>query len=236
MTKLLHNEIFVFYAMMAICFVLLYIPVLGKYIRVLETMIHEGGHVIMALFTGTKIKKMNLFSNTAGETNIVPTNRIKTILIGLMGYPFSSAMAWAAFWAIHHNYHRIFIIALCIITLLFLVFFIRNGFGIFWAISFITANGYLVYANNSRMLKILSVVYADILFLSALSSCFIIVHLAFKYPNKAGDATLINKVTHIPSQVAAVFFLIVCTAIALITMKDFFPVLNNILTTIFDKI
>jgi hypothetical protein len=219
--------------MMAVCLIVLYIPVLGKYIRVLETMIHEGGHAIMALFTGTKIKKINLFSNTAGETHIVPTNKFKTILIGLVGYPFSSAMAWVAFWAIHHNYHRMFIIMLCIITLLFLIFFIRNGFGIFWAISFIAANGYLVYADKINILKILSVVYTDILFLSALSSCFIIVYLACKCPNKAGDATLIHEVTHIPSQVVAVFFLIICTAIALITIKDFFPFFNNILTNFF---
>ena len=236
MKELLYNEVFVFYAILAICFVLMYIPVLGKYIRVLETMTHEGGHVLMALLIGTKIKKINLFSNTSGETHIAPANKLRTILIGLMGYPFSSCMAWLAFWATHNNYNQIFIIALCVITLLFLLFFIRNGFGIFWAISFIAANGYLVYAKKDIIIKILSVIYADILFLSSLSSCFIILYLAFKQPNKAGDATLINKVTHIPSQIIGIFFLIVCSGIALITIKDFFPILNNLLTNFFNKI
>jgi hypothetical protein len=236
MKELLHNEIFIFYAILAICFVIMYIPVIGKYIRVLETMIHEGGHVLMALLTGTKIKKINLFSNTSGETHIASAATFRTILIGLMGYPFSSLMAWVAFWAITNHYYQIFIIVLCVITLLFLVFFIRNGFGVFWAISFILINGYLVYANKFTIIKILSVIYADILFLSSLSSCFIIVYLAFKYPNKAGDATLINKVTHIPSQIVAVFFLIVCSGVALMTVKDFFPFLNNVLTNFFNKI
>lgn len=236
MKELLQNEIFIFYAILGICFVIMYIPVIGKYVRILETMIHEGGHVLMALITGTKIKKINLFSNTSGETHIASAGTFRTILIGLMGYPFSSLMAWAAFWTVTNHYYQIFIIVLCVITLLFLLFFIRNGFGVFWAISFIITNGYLIYVKKLTIIKILSGIYADILFLSSLSSCFIIVYLAFKYPNKAGDATLINKVTHIPSQIVAVFFLIACSGIALMTVKDFFPFLNNVLTNFFNKI
>ena len=223
MKELLHNETFVFYGLLAICFLIIYIPVIGKYIRVLETMIHEGGHVLMALLTRTKTKKINLFSNTSGETHIAPASTLKTILIGLMGYPFSSTLAWLSFWAIDNAYHRWFIIALCIITLLFLLVYIRNGYGIFWAITFLAGNGYLIYVGKTAILNILAVIYADILFLSSLGSCFVIMYLSFKFPNKAGDATLINKVTHIPTQIIGIIFFVLCATIALITIKDFFP-------------
>jgi hypothetical protein len=236
MKELLHNEVFVFYAMLVICFLLMYVPMIGKYIRVLETMIHEGGHVLMALLVGTKIEKINLFSNTSGETHIHSESKWKSVFIGLAGYPFSSLMAWVAFWATGNGYNQIFVLVLCGIILLFLCFFIRNGFGIFWAVSFVAANAYLVYANKLTIIKLAAVVYADILFLSSLSSCFIILYLAFRSPNKAGDALLINKLTHIPPQVVAVFFLIVCSGIAMMTIKDFFPILNNILTDFFSKI
>jgi hypothetical protein len=228
MRELLQNEILVFYGILAICFVLIHIPVIGKYVRVLETMIHEGGHVLMALLTRTKIKKINLFSNTAGETHIAPTSTFKTILIGLMGYPFSSALAWFSFWAIGYGYHRFFIIALCVVTLLFLLIYIRNGFGIFWALSFLAGNGYLLYAGKTGILHYLAVIYADILFLSSLGSCFTIVYLAFKYPNKAGDATLIHKATHIPAQIIALIFFIITLLIAFITITDFFPFFKNL--------
>ena len=223
MKELLNNDTFVFYGLLAICFAIINIPVIGKYVRVLETMIHEGGHVLMALLTRTKIRKINLFSNTSGETHIAPASTFKTILIGLMGYPFSSALAWLSFWAIDNSYHRWFVIVLCVITLLFLLAYIRNGFGIFWAITFLAGNGYLLYVGKTSILQTLAVIYADILFLSSLASCFVIVYLSFKFPNKAGDATLINKATHIPTQIVGVVFFVISILIAFITITDFFP-------------
>jgi hypothetical protein len=228
MKELLSNDVFIFYAVLVICFGVMYIPVIGKYIRVLETMIHESGHVLMALLMGAKISKINLFSDTSGETHIMGAGKIKTMLIAWVGYPFSSAIAWLSFWAIQTNYRQIFIIVLCAITCIFLIVYIRNGFGIFWAISFILANGYLLYRKKTVIIEILANIYVDILFLSSLSSCFIILYLAFKYPNKAGDATLISKVTHIPPQIIAIIFVVLCGMISLSTMKNFFPLFNHL--------
>ncbi|MDR0602896.1 MAG: M50 family metallopeptidase [Bacteroidales bacterium] len=228
MRDLLSNKEFVFYAVLTVCFGVMYIPVVGKYIRVLETMIHESGHVLMALLTGAKISKINLFSDTSGETHIMGAGKIKTMFIAWVGYPFSSAMAWLSFWAIDSNYKQIFIIILCVLTCIFLVAYIRNGFGIFWAISFILANGYLLYKKKTVIIEILASIYADILFLSSLFSCFIILYLSFKYPNKAGDATLISKITHIPPQIIAIIFVVLCGVISLSTMKNFFPLFDHL--------
>ena len=236
MKELLNNDTFVFYGLLTICFVIIYIPVIGKYFRVLETMIHEGGHVLMALFTRTKIKKINLFSNTSGETHIVPSSTLKTILIGLVGYPFSSAAAWFSFWAIDNTYHRWFVIVLCGIIFLFLLAYIRNGFGIFWAITFLASNGYLLYAGEAAILNILAAIYADILFISSLASCFVIVYLSFKFPNKAGDATLINKATHIPTQIVGIILFLISLLIAFITITDFFPFFKDLNIHLFNLV
>jgi hypothetical protein len=228
MKDLLSNDTFIFYALLAICLVVMYIPVIGKYIRVLETMVHESGHVLMALLTGTKISKINLFSDTSGETHIVTVGKIKTMLVAWMGYPFSSAMAWLSFWAVSSNYKQIFIIVLCLVICIFLIAYIRNGFGIFWAISFILINGYLLYKKQTVVLDILATIYADILFLSSLFSCFIILYLSFKCPDRAGDATEISKVTHIPPQIIAIIFVILCGMISFSTLQKFFPLFNHL--------
>jgi hypothetical protein len=228
MRDLLSNKEFIFYAVLTGCFLVMYIPVVGKYIRVLETMIHESGHVLMALLTGAKINKINLFSDTSGETHIMGAGKIKTMFIAWVGYPFSSAIAWLSFWAIHSNYKQIFIIVLCVVTCIFLIAYIRNGFGIFWAISFILANGYLLYRKQTVIIEILASIYADILFLSSLFSCFIILYLSFKQPNKAGDATLISKITHIPPQIIAIIFVLLCGVISLSTMQNFFPLFDHL--------
>jgi len=183
---------------------------------------------LMALLLGAKINKINLFSNTSGETHIAGAGKFKTVLIALVGYPFSSAMAWLSFWAIHNGYKQLFIIALCAITLIFLLAYIRNGFGIFWAISFIAINGYLLYAKQTNVLNILATIYADILFLSSLSSCFVIFYLSFKQPNKAGDATLIGKTIHFPPLIIGVIFVVAICIISFYTLKNFFPLMENL--------
>jgi hypothetical protein len=223
MRTLLNDSTTVFYLTLSACLAVMYIPYIGKYIRVLETMIHEGGHVLMGAIVGAKIGKVNLFSDTSGETHIAGVGKFKTVLIALVGYPFSSAFAYGSFWAIHHRYQSVFVWVICAVTLFFLLFYIRNKFGIFWAISFIAANAYLLFFHKIMIITILAGVYADILFLSALFSCFILVYLSFKSSNKAGDATLVHKATHIPAQLTALLLLAVCGWIAFVTVKDFFP-------------
>jgi len=227
MKDIFSNPTILFYVMLLACLGVMYIPYIGKYIRVLETMIHEGGHVLTAAVLGSKINKINLFSDTSGETYIA-TGKFKTVLIALMGYPFSSAFAYASFWAIQQNYHYFFVGTLCVITLFFLLFYIRNKYGIFWAITFIAANAYLLFLDKIKIIKILAMVYADILFLSSLFSCLILVYLSFKSPNKAGDAALIKKSTHIPAQLTALLLFAVCAWIAFVTIKHFFPFNVNV--------
>ncbi|MCL2131491.1 MAG: M50 family metallopeptidase [Lentimicrobiaceae bacterium] len=229
MRDILSNPTIVFYITLTTCLAVMYVPYVGKYIRVLETMIHEGGHVLMAAVVGTKINKINLFSDTSGETHIAGAGKLKTVLIALAGYPLSSAFAYGSFWAIKHHYYYIFVGTLCVITLFFLLFYIRNGYGIFWAITFIAANAYLLFMQKIKIITILAGVYADILFLSALFSCFILVYLSFKSSNKAGDATLIKKSVHLPAQITALLFLSVCGGTAFFTVKHFFPLNMSIL-------
>jgi hypothetical protein len=206
----------------------MYVPVIGKYVRVLETMIHESGHVLMALLTGVRIRKINLFSDTSGETHIIAVGKIKPMLIAWAGYPFSSAMTWLSFRAIHSGYKQLFIIILCIITLVFLIAYIRNGFGICWAISFILINGYFLYDKNAAVINVLAMIYVDILFLSSLFSCFIILYLSFKRPDQAGDATLIGRIIHIPPQIIAIIFVVLCGMISLSILENFFPLFDNL--------
>ena len=222
-TPMINNPTILFYIILSACLLVMYIPYIGKYIRVLETMIHEGGHVLLAAIVGVKISKINLFSDTSGETHIAGAGKFKTLLIALAGYPLSSACAYGSFWAIKHGYHTVFMWTLCGITLFFLLFYIRNKYGIFWAITFIAANVYLLFTKKTAIITVLAGVYADILFLSSLFSCLILVYLAFKSSNKAGDASLIKKSVHIPAQITALIFLSVCGWIAFLTVKHFFP-------------
>ncbi|HPT04353.1 MAG TPA: M50 family metallopeptidase, partial [Bacteroidales bacterium] len=83
----------VFYVLLGISLLLTRTPVIGKYFRVVNTMIHESGHALMTLFTSGSILKVELFSSTEGDTVTKSSSRFCQMLIALAGYPFSSAAA-----------------------------------------------------------------------------------------------------------------------------------------------
>ncbi|MBO4582091.1 MAG: M50 family metallopeptidase [Bacteroidales bacterium] len=223
----LENETLVFYLKMLVCLCIMYIPFIGKYIRLLDTIFHEGGHVLCALLLRCRINKVNLFSNLAGDTRIV-SSKGKTFLIALAGYPASAAAAFVAFAAVSRNFSQYFIIALCVILLLFLIFYIRNGFGIFWTITFIALNAYMLYKNIPSLTDYACQIYAFIIFIESIIAVCQLLVLAWRCPQQAGDATVLAGITHIPAFVHALVFMIINFIINIYTIKCFFPLGNQI--------
>jgi hypothetical protein len=203
--------------------IVIHIPIIGKYIRILETMMHELGHVAVALLVGVKINKINLFSNSSGETHVQGAGKPRQIWIALAGYPFSAAVSWIGFWMLSHQYHSYWILVLCIITLICVLFYIRNPFGICWAILLLMANGLLLYFDQYRIIRFLASMYACVLFISSIRSCFTLLHLAVKNSSQAGDASAIAKITHLPTVLIAFLFLLLNLMISWKVMTDFFP-------------
>ncbi|WML53052.1 M50 family metallopeptidase [Neobacillus sp. PS3-12] len=56
-----------FFLFIFIAFLLVQLPIVGDYVRVLNTVIHESGHAVIALFGG-HIEKIALLSNSEGIT------------------------------------------------------------------------------------------------------------------------------------------------------------------------
>lgn len=77
--------------------VLVNIPIFGNYIKIINTVIHESGHALMALFGG-KVQHISLFLNTEGVTYTSHSGWFGGFLTGVSGYVFSSFFAFLAFW------------------------------------------------------------------------------------------------------------------------------------------
>ena len=86
MAELWRNDAFRFYVMLAGCVGLLYLPVVGRYLRMLATMVHEGGHVLVALLLGEKPQKVGLFRDTSGVALVETTAKWKALLVSMAGY------------------------------------------------------------------------------------------------------------------------------------------------------
>lgn len=222
----LYDDTIRFYIILLACIALVYIPFIGKYVRLISTMIHEGGHVLMGLLLGERIVKVNLFSDASGEANVTVSNKFKKLLIAIVGYPSTALMAFFSFWLISEDYHYYYVIGITALFFIFLLLYIRNLFGVFWALSFVIANALLLYYQQLTFIHILAQVYACIIFVESIFSCFILLYISFVSPKTQTDATNISDVIYLPKQLVAVLITAFNLYFAYLSVMYFFPNIN----------
>jgi hypothetical protein len=216
----------IFYACIVLASILSVIPFLGKFLNVLNTMIHESGHAIAALVTGGGVMNIKLSADTSGAAQTKSKYWIGKVFTSLAGYPVSSATALLFFWLIQEqkiNYIFIIIISLILINL---ILWVRNAFGIIWLVVMgIICT--LVYIYTSAKVKHYFVVFcaAIVLFQSVYSSITLLV-IAIKNPSKSGDAKNLKDFTFLPSFIWAFLFVAIALFSAY-TVLLMMPCLSN---------
>lgn len=228
MITFFNNESIQFYLILLTVWITIYIPYIGKYIRLISTMIHEGGHVWMGWMLGEKTVKINLFSNAGGEASVTISNKFKKLLIAIAGYPLTALMAFFSFWLLSKDLHVYYIIGIVSISFLFLLLYFRIFFGIIWAVTFISINVCLLYFHYHLLIHILAQAYACIILLESVFSCFILMYVSFT-SNITSDASNIASVLYLPKQFIAILFTAFNVYMAYVTITHFFPTLNHII-------
>ncbi|MCR5551164.1 MAG: M50 family metallopeptidase [Bacteroidales bacterium] len=191
----------------ALGFILPRIPVVGKFFNVINTALHEFGHALMALITGGSVDKIELFNDTSGTTTTKSNSKFGAFLVSLAGYPFAASVAWLAFYLIGQGAEKGLVIGLTALFVLMLLFWIRNWYGVVWVVLFSAVNGVLLYYGDASYLHYAALFYAAVVLAESISSSITIVVLAFRDGNKAGDATNLAKLTHLPAFLWALLFL-----------------------------
>lgn len=183
------------------------LPRIGNYFSVVNTLVHEEGHAIAAILTEGKVHKIKLFSNTEGLAQTAHPNWIGKFVTSLSGYVFSSFIAFLFLYLISIEQYYWVLFIIIAMLLLGLLFWIRNLFGFFWIITFCTGFGFLIwYGNTIVVLCVILFITATIL-VQSIHSAFQILHLSFKRPDEAGDATNLAEATFIiPAQLWGIFF------------------------------
>ncbi|WNS73549.1 M50 family metallopeptidase [Bacillus sp. DTU_2020_1000418_1_SI_GHA_SEK_038] len=206
MSLLKQNITWKFSLFIVIAIILTNIPFVGSYIRMINTLIHESGHAIIALLGG-KVHTISLFMNTEGVTYTSHTNWFGSFFTGIAGYVFSSFIAYLSFWFISRKQYKPLIIILLLFVGLNLVLWVRNVYGVFWLISFGALFILLLYKGSVSFVQNCLLIIASILLVESLTSSFTILMLSFIQPNAAGDATgLANTTMFIPAQLWGLFF------------------------------
>lgn len=182
------------------------IPVIGNWFSIINTVIHEAGHALMTLMLEGKVKKIELFNDASGATTTSTQTKFGSFLVAIAGYPFASAMSYFIFYLLTVEYNKGFLIGISLFFLLTLILWIRNLYGAIWVIAFCAINGYLIYVNNDFYILIATLLYAVMITVDTLFSTATVLFLSFKQPQRAGDATLLQKITGIPAFIWGLVF------------------------------
>ncbi|OXT15455.1 M50 family metallopeptidase [Bacillus sp. MMSF_3328] len=180
-------------------------PVIGDYSGIINTLIHESGHALVALFGG-EVHHISLFANTEGVTYTRHSNWFGGVFTGAAGYVFSSFMAFIAFWLLGKKKDKVLILILLGFIILNLVFWVRNAYGIFWLISFGAGFAFLLKKGSPSLIQNILLLIASIMLVESVTSAFEIMLLSLMSPQAAGDATNLSASLLLPAQVFGTLF------------------------------
>jgi hypothetical protein len=218
------NKEYILYALPLVVFIINRIPYVGKYLRVVNTLFHESGHAIAALICSGEVYTVELFSDTSGTAVTKTKGKFGQFLVSIAGYPFGSAVAYLLFYIISRGEYRIVLYILACFSLLNLMFYVRNTYGIFWLISF-TAIIFLVNFYGGEFLQYTFTAWlSGIMLFEALYSSIELVVIANKKSKSAGDAYSLKRLTGIPTMLWALFFVAQSVFFIYLSIQLFFDI------------
>jgi hypothetical protein len=198
------------------------IPYIGKFFRLIDTLVHESAHAFMALLFSGSVERIDLFANTEGTAVTKSKGKLAAVMIALAGYPGSSFTAFLLSYAIYHQWYlavMYFFTAICVVNLLL---WVRNGYGIFFLLLFGAMCGGVVYVQLPLLTRLCSWLFVSLLWTDAFVSSGIIFYLSFAQSKTAGDAYSLKQSTGIPAPLWGLFFLVQAAAFSYLTLAMFF--------------
>jgi hypothetical protein len=195
-----------FFLFLGLAFVLIQIPIIGDYFRIINTLIHESGHAFMALFGGN-IESISLFMNADGVTHGTQSVWVVDFITCLAGYLTSSLMAYGSFWLIKKKKQVLLIDMLLGLILINFIFWVRNPYGLFWLASFGVLFLAILIKGSQKLIHNLVLLIASVLLVESVSTAYDIFVISLIQPHAAGDATNLSQLTaFIPAQGWGIFF------------------------------
>lgn len=233
MKEILENAIesgWAFYLMLVLALITVRIPIAGKYFRLLATMVHEAAHAFMALLLSGEILSVNLFADASGSTVTKSKSKFSQALVAFAGYPATSFTAFLLLYMLHQHLEKYILFLLLSIIMLLVVLFIRNTFGLVWAITFMSLNIILLYFDNYIVNYYIIAFYVTSLLAESFLSTLVILRLSYINSKKAGDSTNLAKISGIPAILWSILFCTISLMSIYLAVVYTFPSLPNLLS------
>lgn len=196
------------YTYLAIALVMSQIPILGVYIALCNTLLHEVYHVIMAAcFSGKTAHKISLKNDASGLAVTSVNSRFGKVLTCYAGYTGSSLTAIGMFYLVNKGYFTLIIYFFITLTAISVLLWVRNVYGLFWGITFVSFLAFIVYKKYEMVIIHTSIFLSSVVLLESIWTAFTVFKLSFLQRKNAGDATCLAQLTFIPAAVwGTVFF------------------------------
>ena len=215
---------FAFYLLLLGAIVVSRLPFIGKYLRVVHTLVHEWGHAIVAMLSSGDVQSIELFSNTEGTATTRSSSKFSQFFQAMAGYPIASLAAYLFFYWIGIGRAIIPLYVILALGLVCLVLFIRNIYGVFWLVTFCALLFYLIYRNVLIEEHIAAVIISSLILIDSFIYPFHLLIIAIRNPGQAGDAKNLATLTHIPSVIWALVFVVISCFITYKTVLMFPPI------------
>ncbi|SFK12531.1 Peptidase M50B-like [Halobacillus dabanensis] len=204
--------------------ILTQLPIAGKYFAILNTMIHESGHSLMALITGGEVRRVSLLPNTSGFALTGHTSWIGQVLTSLAGYVFASFFAFVFFWLVSRGQYKWMVYILMGFLLINLIFWVRNVYGLFWIFTFGAGFIWLLRSGHEQVVHYVLLFLASLILVESVTSAFEIMWISLVSPGQAGDAANLARATKfIPAPFWGILFFVQALYFALLSIKRVFP-------------
>ncbi|QDP41363.1 M50 family metallopeptidase [Radiobacillus deserti] len=197
---------FIFYILLA--YVFMKVPVVGPNLRLLNTLIHECSHVLVAKMTGGRGHSIKLHPDTSGTALVQSSTRFSGILSTYAGYTGPSLTAFALFYLLKQGNYQLVMLFFLTLVVGTTILWIRNVFGLLWSISFAGLLYVLFYYELDEALLHGSIILCSIVLLESITSAAFIFFKSMTSPREAGDATILQRVTWIPAVIWGMLFFV----------------------------
>lgn len=214
------KEVF-FYCIVVLSLILSRVPIIGKFIKCVNTLIHESGHAFTALITSGSVLEVELLSDTSGSATIVSKSWIAKVLVSMAGYIVSSATAFGMLYLLKHNHFNYILYFLIGLAAFNLIFWVRNLYGIIWIIIFGGICGGVLYLKNDNLTLAWLIIVCTIVFSDALLSTLELLFISIMQPKRSSDAVNLAKNTWLPAFIWALFFVVQAAGFAYLSVRMF---------------
>ncbi len=207
MDALTFDRPWILWVFAAAAFLLPRIPFVGKFFNVINTALHEFGHVLVALLFDGDVRKIDLNGDASGTTTTAMKGKFSSFLCALAGYPMPISVAWLAVWLLQQGVDVGLIVGLSVLFFVMLLFWIRNAYGVVWVLLFIAINVGLIYLNNPLWIRYAALFYVVMIVVESVVSVLTLFYLSVRTPDHAGDATNLDRLTHVPAFLWSLLFI-----------------------------